>query len=130
MADEEAISELDEGDFSNGQENAGITPVEEDFFNGNSNKSAGSSSENKLAPVDQLPSGSSSGESVGSSENNDSDFESTGENVAPVRDREAVLSADKLVSSNPMKDIVRETKTKERSPEKILSFWTASRNIF
>jgi hypothetical protein len=116
-ADEEAISDAVEG--------AGITPIEEDFFYGNSNESAGGSSEISLASVDQeVPSDNSSDESDG---NNDSDFEADGENVAPVRDRGAVLRADKLVSSNPMKDILRKTKTKERSPAEILASRTRFR---
>jgi hypothetical protein len=116
-ANQEATSDAIEG--------VGITPEEEDIFYGDGNESVGGSSgfcEIIVALVNQeVPSDNSSDEIEASY---DIDFKADGENVAPVRDRGAVLRADKLVSSNPMRHIVRKTKTKERSPAEILEFQT------
>ena len=110
------VPEADEQEAtSDAVEGAGIAPDEEDFFYGTGNESVDGSSEISVALADQ------GNESEGSY---DSDFEADGENVAPVRDRGAVLIADKLVSSNPMRLIVRKTKTKERSPAEIVEFRT------
>ena len=109
------VPEADEEATSDAASSAGVTPEEEDFFYGTGNESVDGSSEISVALADQ------GNESEGSY---DSDFEADGENVAPVRDRGAVLIADKLVSSNPMRLIVRKTKTKERSPAEIVEFRT------